>query len=164
MKRLRVTLGVLLVFGLPWLAQRPAAAADDPGRTDTVTTLPSFLAGYEGWVSTQGMSDDGRTVLFTPGDPYFAGYGHGRATFVRDMQGGYRAVVTAPDGSAANGGVSSAVLSGDGEVVAFVSNATNLDPSAMGTAGGNVYVVRLSSGPIKLVSRLPGASTAANNG
>lgn len=160
--RRRVASAILLVAGLPLAAARPAAAVTDPGRTDTVTLSSSFATGYEGRITTYGMSDDGRTVLFVPQAPYFAGDDGSAAAFARDMQGGYRAVVTTSDGRPPDGGIGPAVLSGNGDVVAFVSSATNLDPTASGVTGSNAYVVRLSGGPVRLVSRLPGTTTAAN--
>lgn len=51
------------------------------------------------------------------------------------------------DGSNPDGGSDQPVLSGDGETVVFVSDATNLDPSFADTnAAGDVYAIRRSGG------------------
>jgi Tol biopolymer transport system component len=135
-----------------------------------VTTLVS--AGLNGGGANHqthapSISADGRYVVF-----------HSRASnlvdapvhpvddvYRRDLQTGETELVSlAADGGAANGQSQSPSISADGQVVAFTSMASNLDP-ADDPSGGNfsafqIYVRDMSRGESQRISRAPDGGPA----
>lgn len=139
-----------------------ADVAHDVYVRDTVaqtTTLVSRLPGVAGAKSSSdshhpSISADGRVVAFETDDPAVApeaGASWGGATQVvaRTLATGANALVSrVPGGAVANDDAAEPSVSGDGAVVAFRSDATNL---LAGVGGGNrdaVFARSMASGTI----------------
>jgi hypothetical protein len=124
----------------------------------TATRVSVASNGTEGNEMSRrpSISADGRYVAFdsdatnlVSGDTNNAG-----DIFMHDLQTGQTTRVSlASGGSQANGGSDSAVISGDGHHVAFISSATNLDPTSLDTNSvDDVFVRNLQTGITKRVS------------
>ena len=138
--------------GLTQLASRAGGVAGATGN------------GTLGDPADRGDSGDGRYVAF-----------HSNATnlspddtdatsdlFVRDLQTQTTTLVsraTGVSGAKGNGASSSGRISADGRYVAFLSQATNLDP-ADGDTADNVYLRDLQVGTTTLIDRASGANGA----
>ncbi|MCS5723745.1 cell wall-binding repeat-containing protein [Herbiconiux sp. CPCC 203407] len=108
-----------------------SASAAVPG-VGVTAIVSSDAAGIPGAGAANGaaVSADGRYVAFTS-ESAFAGAPGGTAqVFRKDMSTGAIVLVSAGrDGSVATGAATQPSISADGRFVAFVSNATNLDPA-----------------------------------
>jgi Tol biopolymer transport system component len=108
---------------------------------DRQTGQPSLVskdnfgsAGNGGASSAASISADGRFVVFVSTATNFVPSVGGQQIYLHDRQTGQTSLVSKDNfGSAGIGGISSAPsISADGNVVAFVSTATNLVPGAIG--------------------------------
>lgn len=103
------------------------------------------------------LSGDGRYLVFTSMASNLtplADDNQAQDVFLRDRRSGMtRRLSVAADGRETNGPSGSAVISGDGAVVAFIAAATNLvNQSDANGAGGDVYLVRLATSEVSRVS------------
>jgi Tol biopolymer transport system component len=109
------------------------------------------------------ISADGRFVAFEATRDFATGDANGlRDVFVVDASDGtIDRASAASDGGASNGASREPALSGDGRVVAFLSEASNLVPGATLHAGGDVYARDLATDETVHASR-SAASVAAH--
>jgi VCBS repeat-containing protein len=141
-------------------------------QTDT-TMLVSRASGATGAKSNGesfdiALSGDGRFAAFdsaatnlSPDDG-----DANQDVYVRDLQANTTTLVsraTGVSGAKSNGSAALPAVSDDGRFVAFVSDATNLDPSD-GDTTPDVFVRDLLTGTTTLVSRAAGANGAKGNG
>lgn len=137
------------------LVDRPSGSGAVPsdGINGSASTGPEAVSGNGRYVVFQSHSD---ALLPPDADP------EDLQVFVRDRVAGTTRLVSANAlGQAANNQSYSAVISGNGDRVAFVSTSSNL---VNGVAGTNVYVKDLSDGSVVLVSRRTGAAGTPNSG
>jgi hypothetical protein len=133
--------------------------------TDSLTLISASTEGAQADGESFGpsMSSAGSKVVFTSrATNLVSGDTNGVADiFVKTISGGALSRVSvAADGTQANGASRGAVISGDGTVVAFVSDATNL---VAGDTNGvaDIFIKNLTSGAITRVS-VATDGTAAN--
>lgn len=137
-------------------------------RFDRVTGTTALVSRASGGgpdadddASLVGISADGSRVAFTSGATNLgAGEDAASDLFVRDMVTGATILASRADGPAgadADQSVGGSALSGDGRVVAFSTNATNLGG---GGPGADVYVRDLTAGTTVLGARADGAGGA----
>jgi Tol biopolymer transport system component len=145
-------------------------------RTAHTTTLVSHLAASSqtaagGTSFGAGMSADGRYLAFlsdaTDLVPSTTDGNHGFDTFLYDRQTGLVTLVSHASGqpaTAANGSGSQALISADGNYVAFTSSATNLVAGQVdGNAGQDVFLYHRPSGTLTLVTAKGGTTTTTAN-
>jgi Tol biopolymer transport system component len=139
----------------------PAGTAVDVYVRDTVaatTALVSRRSGLGGAHSSgfsreASISADGRVVAFRSDDEQLAteaGTWGGKIEVVaRTLASGANVLVSrAPGGAPANADATSASVNGDGSVVAFQSEATNLLPGIGGVTRSGVFARSLASGAL----------------
>jgi Tol biopolymer transport system component len=133
--------------------------------TDGVIRRVSLSAAGQqpaiGQSSTPAISGSGRVITFTstapldarargvagPGGPF-------RDVFVREMPTGVtRRISTTRDGRLPNGASYYPAISADGNRVAFVSTATDLDDDARATPQENIYLYDSQTPGLRLLSR-----------
>jgi Tol biopolymer transport system component len=136
----------------------PLALYDRVADTTTNITPASYLANG-GSASDPTISDDGRFVAYADqGNVYL---------FDRTNAGGGNTLVSHAAGSLttpANGTSSSPILSHDGSAVAFVSLATNLVANQTGAAVTKVFLYKVGTASVRLVSGAGGSATAGGDG
>ena len=127
--------------------QRPLV--DTPGGTSVyrwerdsgIVTLASLTNdGVEAAAGQLDISDDGRFVVFDSRATNLVGSGSRRRVFAADLQLGRVVLVShafTNAASGANGDSSNPQISGDGEVIVFQSNATNLVQGLADSNGGS---------------------------
>jgi len=124
------------------------------GVTSLVSVNNAGTAGGNSNSNSPAISADGSKVAFVSlaTDIGSGGTNGVFNVYVRDVSSGTTTLANAPQTGPSDGFTSyNPVLSADGQLVAFLSNATNLVASA--TSGNyNVYVRNLSSGVISLAS------------
>jgi Tol biopolymer transport system component len=100
------------------------------------------------------LSADGRTVVFETIAPDLPPGGTTRRrVIVRDRPSGTMQSVVSAGGSVPDGGVGEPAVSGDGRVVVFTSNATNLVPEPDANRGQtDIYAWQLETGRITRIS------------
>jgi hypothetical protein len=132
---------------------------------EQVSVSSDAAGGAEGNADsyTGAASDDGRYVVFASrATNLAAGDANGQAgIFVRDLATGTTTLVSGPPGGGqADGDAGFPSISGNGQFVAFNSDATNL---ATGNPGGyqQVYVENLATGALQRASQTNGG-TAGN--
>lgn len=120
---------------------------------------PGGVATGGGNTSTVSVSDDGNLVAFSSGstDIVINDTNGVRDAFVRNMSAGLTNVVsTSAAGALNNANAAGPSISGDGALVAFHSNATNLVTPDPGTS--DVFLKNLTDGTIRRISQTdPGA-------
>lgn len=140
------------------------------GINELVSVLPDGEHTPTYGANTPSFSADGRWVAFVSAatnlvdldtSPY-------SDVFVRDMQSKVTRVASRrTDGlGTGNGSSTTPVISADGSVVVFVSQATDLAPNTpiSGTARNNLFAYDTASGSLSLVSKsLPGGFPSAGN-
>jgi len=126
-------------------------------QTGEVTRLSTSATGTQAndASSQPSISSDGRYVTFRSlASNLVTGDTNGvEDIFVKDrITGAITRVSTTSSGAESDGGSLNPAISGDGQIVAFASMATNLVPSD--TNGVNdIFARNLASGPLKLVSQ-----------
>jgi Tol biopolymer transport system component len=131
------------------------------------TTLAGRADGHAGAAPDDradepAISADGRRVVFVSRAGNLGAPLGVRHVFVRDLAAGTTTVVDRADGHGGafgNRDSHGTAISGDGRVVAWQTNATNLDPADVAT-DADVYVRDLAAGTTRLVSRRSGADGA----
>jgi Tol biopolymer transport system component len=113
-------------FQEAYLRDRQLGTTERVSLTDDETTgdIGGSVAGY-----THGVSDDGRYVVFSSSATNMVALDTNGAAdvFVRDRQiGATRLLSESADGAQGNASSANGAISGDGRVVAFASEATNL--------------------------------------
>jgi surface antigen len=150
--------------------EAPPPPEPPPSLPPIATLLVSGGGGIAGEVSNNDsssatISDDGRYLAFesTASNLDPADRDTTVDVFVRDLLAGTTALVSRAGASGAkgNGASYSPVISGDGQHVAFISEAWNLDP-ADGDGAADVYVRNMVSGTTTLVSRATTPGPKAN--
>ena len=113
------------------------------------------------------LSLDGRSVAFLSAATNLDPTGSDTQqidAYVKDLRtGGLIRASSSGEGERANGPTSDVALSGDGQEVAFVTTATNLDPRDTDTAP-DVYVKNLATGAVTLASIAPDGNKPAGTG
>lgn len=142
-----------------WLVSHAAGA----------TTTPA-----NGAASPYGLSADGRYVTFASSAPnLLAGQIDSNGNddvFVYDRVSATTTLMsrahTGGPATTANGASSSAVMSGDGTKIAFISTATNLVPGFVDGNGisGDAYLVDRASANTALITHVPADTTQGANG
>jgi hypothetical protein len=137
---------------------RQVFVRDRAGATECVSVGPNGQGNLPS--ARPSISADGRFVAFestaTNLDPARCALG-GQQIFVRDRTAGTTSCVsTSPGGSPGNAPSADAALSGDGRLVAFQSNATNLGECSTGVA--EVFVRDRTTGTTECGSVGPGGA------
>jgi Tol biopolymer transport system component len=104
------------------------------------------------------ISADGRFVAYTSTAPRPDATGFRSDVFVRDLVSGTTALASrasGESGAAGNGDSTSPSISADGRLVAFDSDATNLDPADT-NPGKDIFIRDLETPTTTLVTRPPG--------
>lgn len=135
------------------------------GRTELVSRADG-AAGAAGDDVSFGysMSADGNRIAFVSGADNLSAADNNTYTniFVRDMAAGTTTLASrasGPAGAAANNGSLIPEISGDGTVVAFQSQATNIDPTVTdNNAQVDVYVRDLKDDTTRLLSKSTGGA------
>lgn len=140
------------------------------GITELVSALPDGEHTPTYGANTPSFSADGRWVAFVSAATNLVDHDTSPYSdvFVRDMQTKVTRVASRrTDGlGTGNGSSSTPVMSADGSVVVFVSQATDLAPNTpiSGSARNNLFAYDTSSGTLSLVSKsLPGGFPSAGN-
>lgn len=135
-------------------------------RGGAVSVSAGGIAAYSGG---NVMSNDGRSVVFISGAPDLPGVtadsNQGADVFLFDRVAGTTTLVSHASGSpmtAGNADSGSPLLSTDGSVVVFQSNASNLLPNP--GSSGQLYLYERSTGAITLVSHAAGAPLTPGSG
>lgn len=134
------------------------------GTTTRVSVATGGVEAVDGNSNNPSISADGRYVSFSssatnlvPGDNNGA-----NDVFVHDRQTGITTLIsTDGTGAPGNGASDSSAISGDGNIVAFRSLATNLVGGG-GTSGSQVFVRNRAAGTTTLVSVAPNGVTQGN--
>jgi len=137
----------------------------DTQTNQTILVSRDTLGNAGNGASSQpAISADGRYVAFTSAATNLASIagGSGTQVFLRDTQANQTSLVSRnPAGNAGNGASSESAISGNGQFVAFTSQATNL-ASLVGGSGSQVYLRDMIGNLTSLVSR--DAAGNAGNG
>ena len=133
--------------------------------TTTLVSRPTGLGPSTSDSFNPSISSDGRFVAFDSRASYSGNdtNGTGRDVYVRDRQANTTTLVSRPSGpnTAASGQESKEpAISGDGNMVAFVSSADDLSTEDVDTVI-NAYVRNVSANTTTLVSRASGPAGAA---
>lgn len=126
---------------------------DTVTNTTTIVSLDPSGALANGDCTNPRISPDGTYVTFTSyAFNLVAGDGNGqRDVFIRNTNNGTNSIVSLTNGGLPSNGTSdSGSMSGDGNLVVFRSEATNL---VSGASGSQVYIRNISSGTTELVSK-----------
>ncbi|HRV60379.1 MAG TPA: hypothetical protein P5138_07085, partial [Solirubrobacterales bacterium] len=127
------------------------------------TTLVSRADGPDGAVSDEGghypsISTDGTRVAYSSEASNMGAPGGHEIVYVRDLGSGTTSIASRATGLAgaiANQYSSDPMMNGDGSLVVFGSNATNLSPDD-GASSNSIYLRNIDTGETLLVSRNPG--------
>jgi Tol biopolymer transport system component len=138
--------------------------------TGTTRRLTEGLEGEaDGDSSLPSISPNGRWVLWTSAASNLVeGDGNGyRDVFLHDLRRGTTRLVSRPaaggEGDDDSGDTGSAAVSANGRLVAFPSDATNLDPDATETLGHqDIFLADLRAGTVRRISN--GFEGAEGNG
>ena len=137
----------------------------DTQTNQTILVSRDTLGNAGNGASSQpAISADGRYVAFTSAATNLASIagGSGTQVFLRDTQANLTSLVSRnPAGNAGNGASSEGAISGNGQFVAFTSQATNL-ASLVGASGSQVYLRDTIGNLTSVVSR--DAAGDAGNG
>lgn len=171
----RRRLGVAIaasVAGVTLLIAPSAALAALPAPQQTIMASTTSMGAFAtGMTFDAGVSDNGRFVVFSTDAANMPGATGNSQVYVKDLQTGSVELVSTPTGGSMGGNQASnrAVISGDGNWVAFVSTSTNLVAGftvPMGTA--QVYLRDLVNDVTTPVSRVSGmpmnAATTGGSG
>jgi Tol biopolymer transport system component len=153
--------GNLVAFTLLDLVEY-AAVRDRAAATTEVIALPAAAGPVALNSGEPAISDDGRYVAFTSSAIGRAPGGNQVTTdvYVRDRQTGRTVLVSASsDGIPADGASFSPSISGDGRLIAFVSDAGNLAPRDTNGVS-DVFVRDWQNGKTELVSARPDGAAA----
>lgn len=150
----RVGYWVLVVSTLRLLGSSPPSLVPNPIPARSLSALG------DSWDPV--LSDDGRFVVFlsTAEDLGASPNKSGAAqVFIRDRQTGTTELVSAtPEGKPGNRASTQALISGDGQIVTFVSRASDLTPGDSNSAS-DIFVRNLATGTTRLVSQIPSGSS-----
>lgn len=149
------------------LVASPSVADDLRALSMTDGSVLSETGGGQ-LASRQSVSSDGRFVAFvSQGPDLVAGYtGTGNQVYLFDRLTSEVTLVSGAEGSSlqgANSNSSAAAISSDGALVAFHSDATDLQSGASGPGFVNVYLWERTSGALTLVSHAAGAPLVRGN-
>ncbi len=123
-------------------------------RTDAVQRVNETADGDRFGFDGQGISANGRHVVFETLESLAPGDSGGFDIYLRDMATGeFARVSTKADGGAANSGSIHPDMSADGRFVAFTSLATNLVGGTDGGGDFDVFVKDLQTGQVERISR-----------
>jgi putative cell wall-binding protein/Tol biopolymer transport system component len=151
---------VALLAGALFGAGSASAAVPGVGVTAIVSSDAAGIPGAAA-ASEAAVSADGRYTAFTSASAFAGAPGGTVQVFRKDMGTGAIVLVSAGrDGAVATGAAVQPSISADGRFVAFVSNATNLDPAHTSSIL-QVFVRDLAPGG---VSRLVTVNTARSAG
>lgn len=124
------------------------------GETKLISRSPSGDEGNQNSLAP-AISADGRSVAF---ESYANNLVSGDSNGARDVflwrndTGKVERVSTARGGAEANYQSYEPAISGDGGLVAFTSDATNIIPNILGISSTNVYLKDMRSGAIRIIS------------
>ena len=120
----------------------------------TTTLVSKSSNGLVGNGTSPSISDDGQLIAFTSTFNSMVTGFSGSEVYVHNMQTGITSVVSdTPAHTDANGGAGSAVISGNGQYVAFESDSTNIVTGLTDTNNStDVFVRNLATGVTTLVS------------
>ena len=123
-------------------------------RTDAVQRVNETADGERFGFDGQGISANGRYVVFETLESLAPGDSGGFDIYLRDMvTGDFTRVSTKADGGAPNSGSIDPSLSADGRFVAFTSLATNLTGGGDAFTDFDVFVKNLQTGEVERISR-----------
>lgn len=123
-------------------------------RTDAIQRVNETADGDRFGFDGQGLSANGRYVVFETLESLAPGDSGGFDIYLRDMvTGTFTRVSTKADGGAANSGSIDPSLSADGRFVAFTSLATNLTGGGDAFVDFDVFVKDLQTGEVERISR-----------
>lgn len=146
----------------------PEIYVSRPRRGTTVLASATDTGEMANADSTRpSLSLDGRSVAFLSAATNLDPTGSDTQqidAYVKDLRtGGLIRASSSGEGERANGPTSDVALSGDGQEVAFVTTATNLDSRDTDTAQ-DVYVKNLATGAVTLASIAPDGNKPAGTG
>src|SRR2546430_2182471 len=136
--------------------------------TQQSTSLVSRATGVTGAIGDNdsrepSISDDGVTIVFTSNASNLAAPGNRPQVFRRDLNSSVTTLESRNTSSTvANSASHYPSISGDGKTIAFVSNASNLDPADTDTKA-DVFVRDLTGSSTTLVSRQNGLAGAVQD-
>ena len=131
--------------------------------TILVSRASALGAAGNGSSDSPALSQDGTYVAFssTASNLDAADADHGGDVFRRRIGAGDATVLISRGATAANKPSADPTISDDGDRVAFVTEATNLDPGNDPNAIADAYVRSVAAGTVKVVSAINGSLQAA---
>ncbi|MBE9032255.1 DUF4347 domain-containing protein, partial [filamentous cyanobacterium LEGE 11480] len=132
----------------------------DPASPDIVTLVTRNANGTS---DTAVISKDGNFIVFTStASNLVAGDTNGVSDVFRyEVATGITTLISTPATGVGNGPSSAPSISADGQVIAFVSDATNLTANGDANNGGDIFVWRATTGTVELASVSPGGTSAS---
>ncbi len=118
------------------------SVANDGGEADSFSTAPVISADGRFVVFTSGANNLVESDTFSGGDIFLRDRVNGRTTLISVNSAGLQS----------NGNSYGPAISPDGNYIAFVSTATNLDERITSSVHGQIYLHKRSSGETRLIS------------